>query len=267
MASALVSALALAACRGDTSGPPDLGCTPRWYRVDHVTLPDGSSDAPLRLGLDLDGDGQFDNWFGESLYIVREVNPDIQPLSGPASARLWRGDPVWRIAIDECADDVARVDLSNDGRPFTVSAATGHVTGTGGRGDVPISVLADPLGTYEPIAWLPVIGAAVDLEVTRDELSGRIGFAMPVPASLQDLLAPFAAYVTSELPGGTSEYAKECDSNHDGVCTVDELLGACNPDLFGGCSSEAKTLTEPDLTIDGMPALSYGLAIHATLEN
>jgi hypothetical protein len=252
-------ALALAAC--GQSSPPAPTCTPSWYRVDAVTLPTHIGDA-MRYGLDLDGDGNFDNAFAYVLSATLSGNPDIGDVSALATARLGRGDPTWRIAVETCDDGVPRFALSEASQPFEVSVTAGRITGGGAAAEVPITVLADPLGTFEPIAWLPVVGGAVALDTSSGALDGVIGFAMPMPASQQDLLAPFAAYLTGELRAGRSPFATACDQNHDGVCTVDELLTAPNI----GSGSLTAILVEPDVRIDGVDALSAGIGIHATPE-
>jgi hypothetical protein len=266
MASALGSALVLTACRGDDGGPPPSpGCTPTIYRVDRITLPSSYNALP-RFGLDVDGDGRPDNAFDQSILNVRFLNPDIGDLGALATARVAGGDPIWRIALDACGDGVSRVQLDETSRPFATDVTGGVVRGAGGTGAVPISVLADPLGTFAPVAWLPVIGAAVDLHVSGGELDGLVGFAMPMPASVHDLLAPFAAYLTAELAAGTSTLAMECDQDHDGVCTVDELLTTCDGTINGQCWNPTQHQIEPDVHIDGVAAQSFVVGVHATEE-
>lgn len=242
----------LAAC--GTSAPAAVCGGAHWYAVTHVTLPQMPGDG-LRYGLDLDGDRNVDNAFGSILATIRSIETTDEDFDGPVAAHLAAAGPIWRVGIASCDDGTSRVTISQGQAagptPFVADTlANGDLAGSDGEADVPITIVADLLGTFTPIAWDRVRAVAVDLRVDATAIDGVIGFGLPMPADQRELAAPFAPYITHEMAIGNWSY--DMDANGDGVVTVDELLAD------GG----VQTLLPPDL--DGGKGLSFGLGVHGT---
>ncbi len=265
----IVLVLATSAC--GTEPPPTICSAARYYRIDQVQLPQLSGEG-ARYGLDLDGDGNIDNALARLVEIARLGNADLGDLDPLATARLTSGEAIWLVGVSDCDDGSARIELrrgedpDGDGVPSLVPgpasfASTSEIDGVtaagGGEADVPLTVLADPLGTFTPIAWHRARLAAVRFHVDPaggHSVDGVVAFALPMPDAAVDLVAPYAAYLTGELAAGTSPFAVTVDTNHDGVVTPAEVLADDN----------ARIVTAPDLTIGDGHAFSGGVGIHAT---
>ncbi len=197
------------------------------------------------------------------------------------------GKVAWVLSTTTCGTQV-RVDLGRatdadgDGRytleprdPIAAggTSVAGHISAREGRGAAPVAMLADPLGTFADPGWIDADALGVDLMVTGDEVSGVLGFALPVPDALPVIGGPLAAYFTKLLAAGDSDWAAMIDTDHDGVITVDEFLNG--PIGDGSMDSLVKILLSPDLTLYGegsrygdsedrpAEALSTGIGIHA----
>src|SRR5262249_4469464 len=198
---------------------------------------------------DLDGDGQRDNVFGNLLSAILGANDDLRDVEARVDGRFARHDVLWLIGVRDCTDGGHQVELRHgvvagpqsaaagsaggvielvgDAVPFPARAdVSGVLFGDAGQGDVPLSVLIDPVGTFAPVAWRTGERAAVRLSVGDRELTGNVGFALRMPDGAHDLVAPFAAYLSAELRAGISPFAARLDANHDRGCTPDELLAS-----------------------------------------
>lgn len=176
------------------------------------------------MGVDLDGDGTIDDAFGVMMAAVRQNNPDLGDLDAQATARL--ADHTWLVGAASCDDGTTRISLGQ----------------SGGRDEAPVSLLADPIGTFVPVMWVRADHASGMVAAGPDAIDGAIGFAIPMPDAVDPLLAPYAAYLTAQLQGGTSPFAELVDTDGDGTVTVAELLANqviapfVKPDLDGGLS-------------------------------
>jgi hypothetical protein len=265
----------LAACAVDDP-PPAAACdAPRYYLIDRVDLPDRPGDGAA-VGLDLDGDGRHDNAYAALVDFVSHSNDDLRDLDARVGDRFARHDVLWLIGVRECDGGEREVELRHgvlagrrdatgasaaiqlvgDAMPFPARRdPAGSVVADGGEGDVPLTALVDPVGTFAPMAWRTAGRAAVRLSIDGDALTGTVAFAVHVPAATHDLVAPFAAYLSGELAVGVSPFAARLDGDHDGVCTADELLA----------SDIGRSLTAPDVSIDrAYDGFSFGIAVHAT---
>ena len=233
--------LAAGAC---TDSPPATGGTtdgitcgdPTYFRIDRVSLPEKPGDGAAD-GVDLNGDGEPDNAIGNVIGAIVSANPDIGSISDKATARM-AADVTWELSIATCDDGTQHVELGN----------------SGGLDTVPLSIVADPSGSFGPVAWGKVAHVVADVGMADGTVDGIVGFAIPMPDAGPALVAPFAAYLSRELAAGASPIAAELDADHDGIVTPDELLA----------SDLGTTLLMPDLTIDGARYLSAGLRIHGT---
>jgi hypothetical protein len=242
---ALVLSLAcLAACTDEATSPGGACGPARLYAIDRVQVPT-SLDERRALALDLDRDGTVDNGLGNLIVAARSWNPDIADPNPTLNARLTSDDQTWLLAVSDCADGTRDVQI-------------GH---SGGGDEVPLTALVDPLGSFGPIAWVraDLVTSRLQLDDAAGTVDGVIGFALPVPAAGHALAAPFAAYLTAELRAGTSPYAAQTDTDHDGVVSPDEMLA----------SPVMKALMAPDVSRSGpggvRDALSAGVGVHATL--
>jgi hypothetical protein len=226
----LLPILAAAGCTDAAATAPPTCGDPTWYRIDHVDLPVRFGDDVTR-GLDLDGDGKVDNLLGRLLAGVRAADPTID-IETAANAQL-AASATWFAGVRAC-DDGPRYEL-----------------GDSGGGDVaPITAFFDPTGTYAPIAWARIGDLHTQLTIAGDHLDGVVGFTMP-GAARRAMVEPYAAYLSAELAAGTSSFAAQMDTNHDGVVTGDELLA----------SELGATFLCADLPGD---RLSAGMIVHAT---
>lgn len=232
--------LAAAACMDSTpatgASPHAVSCgAPAYYRIDRVDLPERAGEG-AKYGLDLDGDGQYDNAIGNVLGAIVSANPDIAPLGAKVTARVTT-DVTWLVVVTSC-DDGQHVSLGE----------------SGGGDAVPVSILVDPLGDYAPVAWARADLVETRLAIADQTADGEVGFALPMPDAARAIAAPFARYLSKELAAGTSPIAASLDTNHDGVISLDELLA----------SDLGQTLLRPDLDTGGASYLSAGVHVHAT---
>ncbi|MCE9577723.1 MAG: hypothetical protein K8W52_31530 [Deltaproteobacteria bacterium] len=268
------------------AAPLECGAAPVHYLIDGVIIPIHAGEQTAN-GLDLDGDTHVDNGLGNAAMALAGVHPaDFNP-GIPMNSALAGGKVAWVLSTTTCGAQV-RVDLARatdadgDGRytleprdPIAAggTSVAGHISAREGRGAAPVAMLADPLGTFADPGWIDADALGVDLTVTGDEISGVLGFALPVPDALPVIGGPLAAYFTKLLAAGDSEWAAMIDTDHDGVISVDEFMSGpidsdTNDSLVGA-------LLSPDLTLYGeggrygdsedrpAKALSAGIGIHA----
>lgn len=267
----LLIALLFAGCSEAATLPGEvpLDCTPTstTYRIDQVTAPLDSA-AANDAGTDLDDDGTIDNQAGAIVSAVSQVYQDLQTDLQPRWDARFTTDAVWLVTIERC-DGAARVTISDDATEGLVPAAGedlgGEIRARDGVGAAPLGVFADLAGGGA-IEWQPIYPAAIDVQISGDELTGTIAGAFG--GDYQTLVAQaFLPYLQNRLDNGDTAWGASVDTDHDGILTIGELLAndtfrvLVSADLDAGDG----TLAPPEKPVpDGRnESLSFGFAIHA----
>jgi hypothetical protein len=230
--------------------------------------------------LDLDADEAPDNAGGSLLSsLLLQQFESAAGLPALVNERLDSDEVPWFIALDQCADGrylfwmLRGEDLDGDG-VYELSSrdappAQGSMVGSsiqvasGGFGEIPIGIFADPLGEAREI-WSS--GAGVAAAFTREDgnLIGKLGIGLADDYA-EIVGRPIAAFLSSRLQAGTSEFAEDLDTSGDGVVSLAELEAS---------SLIRATLLNPDLDLlrrdlydpgrDGMDdSLSFGFFFRA----
>jgi hypothetical protein len=196
---------------------PDADGMPR-YRIVGVDLPVTYTDV-VELGFDLDGDGISDNRLGTGHALLHQLSPAFD-VGGVLERRLELLE--WTFTIGH---GVAWIDR------------------------IPLGALGDALGSADP-GWIEVIPhARVDV-ADGDHAVVALGVAIPTADVHAHVVPALAAYFTSRLAIGDSDFAADADSDEDGVITVAELLA----------TTLVSTMLTPDLEPDH---LSLGFRVLA----
>jgi hypothetical protein len=242
----------LAGCMPDaTVRIPDVeDCPHRDYRVRAVELP-SSALGSIEIAFDLDGDGVRDNWLGFAAALVHAWTDAFDV--GPVLDRRLRHALDWRLVLYECDSGSAAAALVPGDDP-DLGAAVLPASGdrpplTGGTLAVPLGALGDALGTAPP-GWTLASLAHVRIEDVDDRaVTATIGLAVD-HADVLRLVAPaLAAFFTTRLATGDSDFALTADTDGDRTISTAELLA----------SPTAQALLAPDLD----DAASLGFRIHA----
>ena len=214
---------------GGANEPP--ACTSTAYRIVDAELASTWGDA-VRLGLDLDGDGQADNKLGSLNATLTQVYGDWQPEVALRSL-LVAGSTAWLARIDRCEASprlavAMAVGVEGGDGVFEVAdwgepAVGDGVDARGGVGVLPIGRIgagAGPAGVRDD-GWSPELGLAVRLQ--PGGRTATIGMGVAVT---DELLAPVASFLSAALARGDSRFADGLDLDRDGRVSVAELRQA-----------------------------------------
>ncbi|MCX5741617.1 MAG: hypothetical protein NT062_03855 [Proteobacteria bacterium] len=226
----------------------------RTYRLDGVTLPTDGPSARA-LGLDLSGDGTVDNQLGLAHGFLAQQSPDfaIEPVLVPRLQTAIQ----WTLQVYDDDGTIIGARLSHDDglAPAALldrADPTGVLVGDGGL--VPLGALTDRFGD-DALGWIDArhLRIAID-HVSDTSLDARLAISIGEADVLDVALPNLARYFTWELGLGTSVFAAELDTDHDGAVSVAELH--VNPIV--------RSLLDADLHDGGSPALSLGLRVAGT---
>lgn len=253
---ALLPVLSLAGCinePADDSEIDTLNCTLSTYRI-------VSADVPLNAvmanaaALDLDADALEDNSGGSALAAFLQQFDSADGLPLLVNERLASEEAPWFIALNQCPDGrylfwtLRGEDFNGDGvyelssreappAQGTLVGSSIQVTG-GGFGEIPVGIFADPLGEAREI-WSSGAGLAAEFSLEDGDVVGKVGLGL-ADNYFEIIGRPMAAFFTSRLEAGTSDFAAELDTNGDGIVSLAE---------FEISSIVQATLLNPDLDL------------------
>jgi hypothetical protein len=253
---ALLPVLSLAGCIDepvDEAEVDALNCTLSTYRI-------VSADVPLNAvmataaALDLDADALEDNSGGSALAAFLQQFDSADGLPTLVNERLASEEAPWFIALNQCPDGrylfwtLRGEDFNGDGvyelssreappAQGTLVGSSIHVTG-GGFGEIPVGIFADPLGEAREI-WSSGAGLAAEFSLEDGDVIGKLGLGL-ADNYFEIIGRPMAAFFTSRLQAGTSEFAADLDTNDDGIVSLAE---------FEISSIVQATLLNPDLDL------------------
>jgi hypothetical protein len=216
---------------GDDDEPTaSPSCTSTTYRVSHVELASAWGDV-VRLGVDIDGDGDLDNKLGGLNATLTQVYGDWRPQE--AMDAMLGGAVAWLARVERCDDGPAlavqvAVGVDSDGdRAFEVTDWGEPAIGEGreargGVGFLPVGRLGAGAGEAAD-GWSPELGLAIVLRPGTRELTAIFGFGVAVS---DELLAPVAGFLSAALARDDSRFADGLDLDRDGAVSVGELRQA-----------------------------------------
>ncbi len=227
------------ACGGETAEPipfDPVDCQLETYRIVSADVP-LSASASAAVAVDLDGDGLGDNAGGGTLAFFLQQFDSAASLPELVNTRLQDDETAWFIALNQCADQrylfwVLRGQGPDADGVFALSPrdappAQGSLVGStiavsgGGFGEIPIGIFADPLGEASDI-WSSGAGVAGSFERNADTLVGNFGLGLSGDY-FEIIGRPLAAFFTSRLQAGTSEFAAKLDTDQSGIISLSEL--------------------------------------------
>tara|TARA_R110002096_G_scaffold239101_1_gene430749 strand:- start:119529 stop:120413 length:885 start_codon:yes stop_codon:yes gene_type:complete len=253
----LLATVPMLASLGCIEGPAEpaqidtLNCTLDTYRVVSADVPWNAAIA-RDAAIDLNGDDVPDNSGAGALVLLLQSFESAAGLPDLVNERLQTDEAAWFIAVNQCPDGRYLVwalrgedqdgdgifELSNRDAPPAqgiADFATIRVA-DGGFGEIPIGIFADPLGEARDI-WSSGAGLAAEFQLDDGALVGKVGLGLANDYATI-IGRPLAAFFTSRLQAGTSEFAEEVDTNNDGIVSwaelsVNSLVSATilNPDL------------------------------------
>ncbi len=252
---ALLPILATAGCVDEPIEPEvaPLNCTLTTYRIVSADVPLTTAMANA-VALDLDADTIKDNAGGGVLAAFLQYFDSADGLPALVNERLASEVP-WFIALDQCPDGrylfwtLRGEDFNGDG-VYELSGreappAQGTLVGSssirvadGGFGEIPVGIFADPLGEAREI-WSSGAGLAAAFSLEDGAVVGKLGLGL-ADNYFEIVGRPMAAFFTSRLQAGTSEFATELDTNRDGIVSLAE---------FEQSSFVQATLLKPDLDL------------------
>lgn len=216
------------------------------FRIDALTLPLSAAEAN-QMGFDLDGDElqRPDNALASTfstLYYTFESAQEI--WLDNLQAAFDDGDVHWLIEVQTCADgsDAGYVQIGlhrgsdgdGDGVYEIVDAGLQPAIGDryamglsadSGEALVPASTLVDIRGGHEPV-WVRGDGFAISMRTEPDgSVSGGFGLGLSEEVTVA-AAGPLVDFFTWRLEEGTSEFAREIDTNNDGTVSQDELFAS-----------------------------------------
>jgi len=267
------------------------------FVIDHAHLPSNNNEARM-YGLDLDGDGSVDNQLGMVVGTFAGMGIPSQPAldhaidtgaieiladveaadltAGPATVALFDGANAMPAPCQGSGDTVCRKHLAGTAT-FEVASTSAHDTPL--AGSIATTLLDAGPGSVHlrtmflgAEADLALIGARIrlsqpsDAHVTAGIIAGGISQG-EIDATLIPALQVAATHqIALDCSALTSPPGCGCadgstgktfiglfDTNQD--CVVSNAEVANN--------SLIKALLAPDMTIDAMPALSFGVGISA----
>jgi hypothetical protein len=244
--------LVLAACASEPAFDP-ARCEVRTYRIHAVDLPQNSKQARM-FGVDLDGDKFPDNQLGQISGTLTH-NFDSLDLEANAATHLAT-DTDWQIAFaSDCVGGFERAAVTAGGDEpvfdLEVERVDGALTARGPTAVLPITALFDGTGTAETIfitalrAQLDVLSSTLD----EDELTARIGTAANAVEQGILVVRAMTPFLAQDAEG-----IELFDANDDGKLTEAEIAN----------NGLAVSLLAPDLEIEDVGALGFGLRVHAT---
>jgi hypothetical protein len=248
---------------GDDAPPPDLSdAEVHHYRITAIDLPEAAEEV-REIALDLDGDGAADNLLGSVYRAMRQVYTSYE-VEGPAAARLT-ADVGWILTIYDGREigAGAGVRVSRgvlDGGVVTpaldeVEPSLADSLGPGfelrgGTTMVPLGIVSDPQGGAAP-GWLRSTVTAVRIDTWTDATAvATIAASLGRDEVVAIVFPNLAAYFTWKLADPTADYARQLDTNDDGVVSVAEVEQ----------DSLVRSLFAPDLEPDH---LSLGVRVTA----
>jgi hypothetical protein len=268
------------------------------YIIDKITVPATNPQA-TQLGFDLDGNGSVDNKLGNLMVQLAGQGFPIQATvdqaidrgqalllvdlqaesltSGAGSFVTWKGANPMPPPCSSAADTVCRHHLAGTGT-FDLASDTwmdSPLVGTvasstldAGPGDL---TLAFPLFPGMPVS-VTLLGARVhattlaDASIGASKVGGAISQSDINTKLLPAVAAGFAAIITRDcnMPnnppkcgctvGSTgATIISQFDTNHDCMVTATELQN----------NALIQLLLAPDVTIEGMPGVSFGVGFTA----
>ena len=268
------------------------------YVVDKVIVPTTSAQAKM-YGLDLNGDGTVDNELGSVLATLSSMGANLQASvdhavavgdilmladvqtsafdnASDAGFTLYTGQNPNPAPCLNAQDTVCGQHLQGTGSfdvaamprdtPLVGAFASGTYTGGPGHLPLQISVLAGSM----PLT-LDLIGARVKFDATSTNLTSGIIAGAVSQNDLDTKVFPavqvsLSAQVAADCTNLTSPPGCGCasgstgatliglfDANHDCAISVDEIKN----------NTLIQSLFAPDVTIEGMPALSAGVGFTA----
>ncbi len=229
-----------------------LNCTLTTYRIVSADVPLSAAMASA-AALDLNADTMENNAGGGALAAFLQYFDSADGLPALVNERLASEVP-WFIALDQCPDGrylfwtLRGEDFNGDGvyelsgreappAQGTLVGSAIHVAG-GGFGEIPVGIFADPLGEAREV-WSSGAGLAAAFSLEDGALVGKLGLGL-ADNYFEIVGRPLAAFFTSRLQAGTSEFATELDTNRDGIVSLAE---------FEQSSFVQATLLKPDLDL------------------
>ncbi len=262
-----VPALAMLGCVAedsidiDTCGPPEV------YRIDTLQVPANNTEAH-DLAFDLNGDEAVDNQVGMVMGALHNYFDQPFDLGASANQHL-NADVTWTIGLRRCAGDHVLVSIVNmgfqeGGDPGAAHELVGRITGgqiraSGEGGELPMSALFDPPGTFADAGWL-----TSELSVIRfadpgatDRIDGRVGLAPFAVDAVDAIARPMLPFIQTRAKNNPT-LVSVFDVNKDGEITLEEVKAA----------NLTQSLLYPDLRVGSdrsePTALSLGLGFSAT---
>ncbi len=247
----LLAALVGCADPADPAIDPATCEVTRVFHIDAADLPRTATEARA-VAHDLDANHTFDNQLGMVTSTLRGLFAEVPlDLSATATAHLT-SDTDWQIAVANCPHEQRLIALTSGEEALVPEIAGTVIEGTihadGQTAQVPVTALFDGLGTTEPVF---VDASRVMIEMadpTGDELDATIGLA--IGGADRQVIHALTPFLSAHLDFGRDTF----DLDHDGAISEAEVAA----------NTYAQALLGPDVEIAGVPALSFGLRVHAT---
>lgn len=236
--------------------PSTCNANAQHYTIRRAVLPRNFINAD-KWGFDFNRDGKLDNALGNAAVtvsqFVHEFNPEPQ-----TSERL--AHDAWRLIVYRCSDRTrARLSfVSAAGQQSVLATMIGDSLQSDPDASdvaVPLTWLADAMGTAKDAGWLTSFRVALNLRSSANSLAGRLTVALEPGDARAAMLVPLADFFTY---APTAKLARQAlDQNRDGSVTANELAQ----------SGSFQQLTSPDLTSGVLgvdqPTVSLGINIEA----
>ncbi len=162
-------------------------------------------------------------------------------------------DTDWRIAIAECPGSGRLASFASGEEQPTLGLEGaldgGLVTVSGTGSSIPLTSLVDGTGTATPVFATPMLARLERVDPNDAELTARLGVALDAAETLLVVRA-MTPFLNEHLEFGRDGM----DTNGDNILSEAEVAA----------NSVTKSLLAPDLDIEGVSAISFGMRVHAT---